>query len=242
MVVNTTIVNHSFEYTYYSYNCKVTITTTSKDDKSFVTGYTIETPRLIIRNIQNDLNDRSLHNALFKDSESIKMFGTGYFSQEQIDNMLDLWYKRLDSGIPYLGLMVFEKCDQETTTNLDSDYNKYVGHTGIPLKVDTSASDGESILTLPMAQLEYTILLNKKFWGKGYGSEIFVAVVHCLGRAFISMGLDIKTSIYASARVDNPASYKILEKFGMKLFGTKHLHGFTRNQYLLELSNDDRIE
>jgi RimJ/RimL family protein N-acetyltransferase len=82
---------------------------------------------------------------------------------------------------------------------------------------------GEAILFLESREIpEMGWLIDKNYWRQGYGEEI--------GRALLHFSFEILNlrRVIAACHVDNHASYKLMEKIGMRreaLFIKEKLHG-----------------
>lgn len=98
---------------------------------------------------------------------------------------------------------------------------------------ETDALIGEAILLDVPEKPEIGWLVDKKFWQKGFGAEI--------GNALLYFAFDVLNlrRVIAACHVDNHASYKLMEKIGMRreaLFLKEKLYGDTwcdRLQYAI---------
>ena len=78
-----------------------------------------------------------------------------------------------------------------------------------------------------VSQLSY--LFHPRYWNKGYASQTAAALVTEYAPATVQQGYALEGKplerIVATARVDNPASFRILEKVGMQRVGTAEIYG-----------------
>ncbi len=145
-------------------------------------------------------------------------FATGQTKtrEEMRTRINDVWVKRWREHDPYTGLAVFR-----------NDTDDFLGH----VVLGHGDAPGES---------ELAYLFNRPHWGKGYGSEAVTAVVKEYAPATVKEGylLDGKPleRIVATARLDNPASGRILEKVGMQFVRAEEKYGAMRHHYSLNLN------
>lgn len=78
---------------------------------------------------------------------------------------------------------------------------------------DSRAFIGLVCITKYHDQIHYEVsyVLDPKFWGEGYGTEIVACIIEY---GFKNLGLE---EIYAETQKKNTASIKLLEKVGMKI-------------------------
>ncbi len=177
---------------------------------------TIKTPHLLFRSVISQ--DVDNYATLFGDKEVMVKFADGTTrTREQIEKRInDTWVKRWKENDPYAGLAIFEK---ET--------GEFVGH-GVLGHGDVP---GES---------EAAIIIMKKFWNKGYASEASLAALRYYVPKLVSKGYQVDGKpleiIRATARPDNPASCKIMEKAGMVHERDEEKYGAIRRHYSLHTS------
>jgi RimJ/RimL family protein N-acetyltransferase len=187
------------------------------DDNSGL-SVTIDTERLHIRSVQSTDEEYDRYAHLFGDQAVMCKVATGQTKtiEEMQSRINDVWVKCWRENDPYTGFAVFKK---------DSD--DFLGH----IALGHSGAPGKSKLSC---------LFHQAQWGKGYGSEAVKAVVTEYAPATVGEGytLDGKTleKIVATARHDNPASGRILEKVGMHHVGSEERDGALRHLYSMDLS------
>ena len=115
----------------------------------------------------------------------------------------------------------------------EAEENKRVISRAIILK-DTNELIGTIALNLSMAfdRGELAYWVGKDYWGKGYGTE---AAKVLLDYGFRSLNLN---RIFAASFINNPGSYKIMEKMGLKYEATlrQHVKRFDEYQDMLYYS------
>ncbi len=88
-------------------------------------------------------------------------------------------------------------------------------------------------------QSELAYLFMKNHWGKGFGTEAVTALVKEYAPATVMEGytLEGKTleNITATARSDNPASVKILEKLKMHKIGEEEKYESLRQHFSINI-------
>lgn len=80
--------------------------------------------------------------------------------------------------------------------------------------------------TLAYKRGELGYWVGRPFWGKGYGTEAARAVVEY---GFNELGLN---KVFAGAFADNPGSWRIMEKVGMKHEGTWRQHAMRDGRFV----------
>lgn len=80
--------------------------------------------------------------------------------------------------------------------------------------------------TLAYKRGELGYWVGRPYWGKGYGTEAARAVV---GFGFKELGLN---KVFAGAFADNPGSWRIMEKVGMKHEGTWRQHAMRDGRFV----------
>jgi len=148
-------------------------------------GIFLETKRLILKT--NELSDLAMLIALRSDFEVMKNTGYGVTqTKEQVKEYLDFaisYQEKHRMGF----CLVFEK-----------ESGSFIGEAGLfHLLFDD---------TQPEIELGYH--LHRKFWGKGYGTELAKALVQ---RGFQYLSID---KLVSATYPDNVASQKVLKKAG----------------------------
>lgn len=80
--------------------------------------------------------------------------------------------------------------------------------------------------TLAFKRGELGYWIGRPFWGKGYGTEAARAMV---AHGFETLGLN---KVFAGAFADNPGSWRIMEKVGMKHEGTWRQHAMRDGRFV----------
>ncbi len=117
-------------------------------------------------------------------------------TEQEVAERVDLWVKRFEQNIPFGALTVRSQNNNEMC----------------------------GIVTLGPKEngvVEVGILIDKKYWGQKYASEIASAIFkvylpEIVKNGYLVNGSPLK-SITATARPDNPGSVKLLTAYGMHL-------------------------
>jgi RimJ/RimL family protein N-acetyltransferase len=179
---------------------------------------TIDTNHLHIRSVQATETEYDRYALLYGDKDVMAKLGTGQTkTREEIQTRInDSWVKHWRENDPYSGLAIFK-----------NDSDDFIGH----VVLGHGDAPGES---------EVSYLFHRAHWRKGYGSEAVTAMVKEYAPATVTEGytLDGKAlkKIVATARPDNPASCRILEKVGMHFTHTAEKYGAFRHHYSMDLS------
>ncbi len=173
----------------------------------------IRTKNLFMRSVM--MNDLGHITSLFGNPQVMAKFATGLtINMMQVYERMKVWIKRWAERDPYSPMAVYHK-----------DTNQFVGL----ISLGHGDRPGES---------EIAFLQVSPNWNKGYGSEAAKAMVKAFAPATVREGFKLEgkplTKIVATARPDNPASCKILEKLGMHLDKKEHKFGALRNHYSLD--------
>ena len=178
----------------------------------------IDTDRLHIRSVEATEEEYDRYAALFGSKDVMGKFATGQTKtrEEMRTRINDVWVKRWREHDPYTGLAVFR-----------NDTDDFLGH----VVLGHGDAPGES---------ELAYLFNRPHWGKGYGSEAVTAVVKEYAPATVKEGYLLEGKplerIVATARPDNPASGRILEKVGMQFVREEEKYGARRHHYSMNLN------
>ncbi len=173
---------------------------------------TIDTPNLRFRSVE--MRDLDNYTVLHADQDVMNKYGDGTTKpHDATEQRIASWVKRWREKDPYSGLAIFEK---ET--------GEFVGH-GILGHGDKA---GES---------EAAILIMKKFWNKGYASEAMITalshyVPKLLKKGYLVDGKPLQI-IRATARPDNVASCRLLERAGMVHERDEEKYGKIRKHFAL---------
>jgi RimJ/RimL family protein N-acetyltransferase len=169
----------------------------------------ITTPRLIIRSLQSDDLKNTIE--IFADPIVMEKFAEGVPSPA-------------DETTEYV-----EKC--LTRWKNHDPYNCYV-------IVDKASKAFMGIFILghnAPGEIDISYLLHYQFWGKGFGREIAAAMFQSLVPRLMMRGYQLENKdvkkIVATARLDNPASQKMLQGTGFQKQGTVFEYGGWRYAY-----------
>lgn len=179
---------------------------------------TIDTKRLHIRSVEASEEDINNYGQLFGDQDVMGKYATGETKTKEAIavRIKDSWAKRWAQNDPYSGLAVFK-----------NNSNEFIGHVVIGHGDDPGQS-------------ELAYLFKKNYWNQGFGTEAVNSVVKEFAPATIKEGyfLEGKTleKITATARPDNPASVKILEKLGMQKIGEDKKYDAVRHHFSIDIS------
>lgn len=177
---------------------------------------TIDTERLRLHSIEATDEEVDRSAVLYGSREVMAKFATGETRSRDdvIKRIKDVWARRWHEGDPYSAFSVFKK-----------DTGEFLGHV-----VLGHSAPGIS---------EIAYLFQRAHWGKGYGSEAVQAIVRDYALATVRAGylLDGKPleKIVATARPDNPASVRILQKAGMELVSEEEKYGSLRHHYKISV-------
>jgi RimJ/RimL family protein N-acetyltransferase len=178
---------------------------------------TIDTDHLHLRSVTASEKDLSSYTTLFGDPESMKTFASGNtMAGDEVAEMVQgIWAKRWRENDPYSAMAVFKR-----------DTDDFVGH--------ITLSHGEH-----PGEAETGYLFAKAHWGKGYASEAATAVIQEYAPATVKEGYLLEgkplTRITGTAKFDNVASLKILQKVGMKKIGEGERYGALRHYFAKNL-------
>ncbi len=178
---------------------------------------TIDTDRLHLRSVESTEDEYDRYAALFGSKDVMGKFATGQTkTREEMEARINLWVRRWRAHDPYAGLAVFK-----------NDTDDFLGH----VVLGYGDAPGES---------ELAYLFNRPHWRKGYGSEAVAAVVKEYAPATVEEGALLEGKplerIVATARPDNPASGRILEKVGMQFVRAEEKYGVMRHHYAINLN------
>ncbi len=189
--------------------------TFSSNDKGL--SVSIYTERLHIRSVQNTPEELTRYASLFGDAMVMQTLAAGKTKTKgEVQDSIKRWVKRWKDQDPYSGLAVFER-----TTNA------FVGH----VVLGHGESAGES---------EIAYLLHHVHWKQGYGSEAVAALVKeyalaTMQRNYVTLDKKPLQKIVATARRDNFASCRILEKVGMCFVKDEYKYGALRHFYSIDI-------
>jgi RimJ/RimL family protein N-acetyltransferase len=176
----------------------------------------IETPRLLLRPVISE--DLENYAALYGDPQVMEKFATGKTRErDQVKNNIETWVKRIGEGDPFVSMAIFLK---ET--------NEFVGH----VVLGHGDKPGQSAV-------DY--LLNKKYWHQHLGSEALFAMIKKFAKKLYKRETKLEgepfTEIVCCARLDNPASIKMIERVGFEKTGEKEKYGAMRSFYKLNVQS-----
>jgi RimJ/RimL family protein N-acetyltransferase len=178
----------------------------------------IDTERLHIESVRSTEAEYDRYAALFGDVEVMKTFATGVTkTREEIAQRIEtVWAKRWRESDPYSAFSVTK-----------NDTDEFVG----------SVVLGHS--QPGVAEIAYVFA--RDHWRKGYGSEGVASVVKEYAPAtrkerYLLDGEPLR-EIVATARTDNVASLRILEKAGFVRTGERERYGALRTEFSLVVSD-----
>jgi ribosomal-protein-alanine N-acetyltransferase len=154
----------------------------------------IKTERLVIRSTMQE--DEENFAAMTADPIVMEKFGTGVsWEEKNVKDRMSIWLKRWKDHDPYSAYSILDKKSGEFIGIIT------IGH----------SSPGES---------EPSYIINRRFWGKGFGSEAADAVFQSLIPRLMMRNYDLENKplkkLVATARLDNPASQQMLKGVGFK--------------------------
>jgi len=176
----------------------------------------IRTEHLLMRSVRED--DCDYYEGLYGNPEVMKKYAAGETKdRDYVIGRIAGWVKRWLEDDPFAGMAVFSR-----------DTGTFIGH----VVLGYGDNPGES---------EIAFLFHKTFWGQGYGKEAVTALVNDYSPALISRDYKLEgkplTRIIATTRSDNPASVKILEGLGMRVFKEERKFGALRNHYAIQVAD-----
>ncbi|MGL6036363.1 MAG: GNAT family N-acetyltransferase, partial [Legionella sp.] len=183
-------------YHYTSKKCG--LITISQDELS----HSITTNRLQLFSF-NQCDKKELHAALtklFKDEDNISLFGAGIpWEDSEIDAFITTEIERWLDNETFGVFAIFNRETKQFMGNLHTHY-----------VAEQFAQVGRGHASV--AEIGY--ILDKEFWGKGYGTELAVAANKYVKHAAAALAADaaIPREIVATVHPDNIGSKKILEK------------------------------
>lgn len=179
----------------------------------------VETSRLKILSANTDEYEHEL--AKLYGSEKVNAFvGAGTTLRESaVHEKIQRWMNRWSEHNPLSGYVVVSK-----------DTGEFVGQIILKPVKDRASTE---LAFLP-GIIEIGFLSKEKHWGQGYGKEFTHAMVHHLVPQLIKNGYTVKgcpiDTIMATAREDNIASNRVLDKF-LKFIELKPRYGGPRMWY-----------
>lgn len=155
---------------------------------------TLASERLLIQSVMDSHTTDCV--ALFGDARVMEKFATGQpYDEEKTCQRLKLWTARWKNHDPYSAYAITDKNSGD-----------FIG-----IIVMGHSERGQS---------ETSYLIHQKFWGQGYGSEATDAVFQSLVPRLMLRGYTLEhvplKKVVATARIDNPASQKMLIGAGFK--------------------------
>jgi RimJ/RimL family protein N-acetyltransferase len=174
---------------------------------------TIETKRLELKSVVPE-DFENYYSKLYSCPEVMKSFAYGVpLDSETTAERVEMWAHRWEQNDPFSAFSV--RLKEEDT---------FAGQ--VSLLKQNEKLPGAGVLAY---------LFSKDTWGQGIASEAVLPVVNDYATELAKQAREIHskafTTLYATARVDNMASNKILEKAGMALEETKEAFGALRHHY-----------
>ena len=145
----------------------------------------------------------------------MKLYGEGHpRTRDHTKQRLDAWRAQWDADDPFSGFHI--------SLREQGECENFVGIAQL------AHSDAPGIA-------EYALVLAPEHWGKGFGTEIALALTNRYADSLYAEEAFIDgerfTSIMATARTDNPGSYKCLERAGFVRGETSVMQGHARYIY-----------
>lgn len=156
---------------------------------------------------------------LFSDSDVMQKYATGKTVSDKsvIESRINGYVAKWKNNNPFSGFSVYTK-----------DSGKFVGHA-----IAGGSDEGRGAS-------EVAYLFHKDYWGRGIGSIVTSALVNCYIPRVMMRNYELNHSplnkLVATARTDNFASQKILEKVGLAADKTKINYKFGAERYLYSAS------
>ena len=178
----------------------------------------IWTEGLTLRSVKSNETDLAAYFQLYGDKQVMEKFATGETKDNAyVKGRIGLWTDRWKKKIPFSSLAV-EKRDED---------DAIIGQVVLGFGEEKGSS-------------ELAYLFKAKNWGQHIGTEAVSAVVQEYAPEVSRRGYKINgqpfEKVVATARPDNPGSWKILEKTGMSRVRTEEKHGAIRYQYEIEVN------
>lgn len=176
----------------------------------------IKTHRLELTSVtMEDLDNYHTH--LFGNPQIMEKYGnTQIWDKKKVKTTIEKWMNRWNGKNPFSGLVV------------QSHQGAFLGHVIL--------GEGDEPYDSELA-----CLIRKEAWGKRYGSEALGAIVLFYAPELVKKGYKIPQQaafkrIVATARPDNKASGKILEKLGFTVYKQSEKYGHKRDHYALAVA------
>ena len=151
------------------------------------------------------------------------------FRSEDVDDVFAYasdpeWGRFLEVPHPYTRRDAAEFVAKATASHMDNKRRWAIVHGGL-----ASGFINLTVESAGAAEVGYGIA--RPLWGQGLVTE---AVTAAITYGFESLGL---SRIYAYADVENEASWRVMEKLGMKREGVLHRHRLIRGEYVDDVFN-----
>ena len=174
----------------------------------------IDTERLHLESVKKKYLEE--YQALFADPKVMEKFAEGKPRDRKVtESRVNTWIERFETNNPFSSLAVRLR-----------DADEFLGQVVL--------GGGDKAGTSELAYL-----FKAKHWGKGLGTEAVGSVVQEYAPQVVDKGYKINNvpleSIVATARMDNPGSYKILDKLGMHRVGESEKFGAKRFEYSITM-------
>lgn len=156
---------------------------------------TIQTQRLTLSSVK-EVDLEPYYSELFSDQEVMKKYGEGTpLTEDVVSNMVKTWTKRWEMNDPFSSFTVRESQTDEFAGQVILGHGKQPG---------TAELAGAS---------------PQRFWARGFGFEAAKSIVTEYAPKLVKKKYQIDgqplTAVVATARPDNEASVKILQKLDM---------------------------
>ena len=185
---------------------------------------TVETERLQARTIQS-AQDIERYTALFSSPENMATYGAGLpLEGDMIHHLVKTWEDRWKQGNPYSGVAIFTR----NVSGVEGG-QQFVGHGDFKSGTNNRAFGKEE----EVGSAEFTGVIDKEFWHKGFGKEAAAALVNGLAPRYQKEGFKVVTAfedgtqkrlplerLLATISKSNENAIKIVTGLGFEYQGT----------------------
>ena len=146
---------------------------------------TVETERLEMRTIQS-AQDIKHYIALFSSAENMAAYGAGLpLGSNLIHKLIKTWEDRWEQGNPYSGVAIYTR----NVSGVEGG-QQFVGHGDFKSGADNMAFGKEE----EVGSTEFTGVIDKEHWNRGFGKEAAAALVNGLAPRYQKEGFKVVTA------------------------------------------------